>query len=65
MRRAPVRRIPLLLLMAFTCLGTALAQEWNTSPEELRQACVKAGGADTFPSADGVVVFDRDRKSVV
>jgi transglutaminase-like putative cysteine protease len=45
--------------MAFTFLGTALAQEWNTSPEELRQACVKAGGADTFPSADGVVVFDR------
>ena len=59
MRRAPVRRIPLFLLMALTCLGTALAQEWNTSPEELRQACVKAGGADTFPSADGVVVFDR------
>lgn len=59
MRRAPVRRIPLLLLMAFTFLGTALAQEWNTSPEELRQACVRAGGADTFPSADGVVVFDR------
>jgi transglutaminase-like putative cysteine protease len=45
--------------MAFTFLGTALAQEWNTSPEELRQACVRAGGADTFPSADGVVVFDR------
>lgn len=59
MRRAPVRWIPLLLLMAFTFLGTALAQEWNTSPEELRQACVRAGGADTFPSADGVVVFDR------
>ena len=59
MRRAPVRRIPLFLLMALTCLGTALAQEWNTSPEELRRAGVRAGGADMFPLADGVVVFDR------
>ena len=59
MRRALVRRIPLVLLMALTSLVVAGAQPWNINPEELRQACARAGGADAFPSADGVVVFDR------
>jgi transglutaminase-like putative cysteine protease len=59
MGRASVRRFAILLLMALTALGVARAQEWNTSPEELRAACARAGGADAFPSADVVVVFDR------
>ncbi len=59
MRPALGRFTPLFLLMALTSLGAAAAQEWNVDPEALRQACVRAGGADTFPSADGVVVFDR------
>ena len=58
MRRTLVRRIPLVLLMALTSLGTAGAQEWNTSPEELWAALARAGGAESFPSAEGVVVFD-------
>jgi transglutaminase-like putative cysteine protease len=40
-------------------LGTAGAQSWNISPEELRATLTRAGGADSFPLADGVVVFDR------
>jgi hypothetical protein len=59
MRRARIGFTPLFLLMALTSLNTAGAQEWNASPEALRQACVRVGGADKFPSADGVVVFDR------
>lgn len=59
MQRALIRFTPLILLMTLTSLGTAGAQEWNASLETLRQACVRVGGADQFPSADGVVVFDR------
>jgi hypothetical protein len=59
MARALVRRSAVLLLAALPLLGAAWAQEWNTSPEDLRAACVRAGGVEAFPSADGVVVFDR------
>ena len=58
MRRTLVRRILLVLLMALTSLGTAGAQEWDASPEELRAALARVGGAASFPSAEGVVVFD-------
>jgi hypothetical protein len=59
MRRALTMGIALVLLMALTPLGMAGAQLWNVRPEELRAALAQAGGADSFPSADGVVVFDR------
>jgi hypothetical protein len=59
MRRALTMGIALVLLMALTPLGMAGAQPWNVRPEELRAALAQTGGADSFPSADGVVVFDR------
>lgn len=59
MRRLVPRTTAVFVLTALTLAATAGAQEWNAPPDQLRRACEKAGGADRFPGAEAVVVFDR------